>query len=458
MRFHGQVYIYKEENGTLQQICFFEHKNKSRILSLHWLNCRTLLTCQTEGKITLYYLKNDNIFPISYYTLPVCKERWTTTALFVKDNNFVVGDRKGNLHLFEFGKVEAVQSVKKVHNYLGVTNLIIDDEKIKSLGRNGSIKTFLFNKTLQLISSDKLPFTWLVNIIDDLLMAFSGNNFIIWNHKTKRIVFEKSCGGGHRSWDLFKNNNQITFSYIKNKLINTIHFQLNDFLPVDLIEGYQVKEINSVKIIKIFHDYIIISGGEDTSLRINLFNSNNFKNLITLKSQLSSIRTITMVEISKESDKNKMYLVFSAGGRAQIICWKLQLFTEDNYFKNLVCSEQHSYYKIINSDESEMRIMDLALTNIQDKLILFCACSDGNIKVFHVADNVGRYHLIFCRDIFYKLKCILKLCIVSIFSHNILLTMATDGNLVFWDVTNIFKDVKEIKPFHFIRGTSIWYN
>lgn len=451
--FQGQIYIYRQENDELQEIVSYEARTKTRIFSFHWIDCTTFLICQTEGILTLYILKNNNIALVSNFILPPSKERWSTSAVFI-EKYFVVGDRKGNLHLYKVGKSEAVQTMRRVHSHLGVTNLIQENDKIISLGRNATIKTFTVKGgALHLKSSNKLPFTWLVDIIGDLLLAFSGEKFVLWNYKTKRTIFEKSCGGGHRSWDFQNMNNCVLFCYIKDKIIHVVDLLLNNFSPVDLIEGYQVKEINSVKVINISDNYIVISGGEDTTLRVNLTNGARFDSLVSLKPHLSSIRTITTHKISENVNRSKqMYLVFSGGGRAQIICWKLEVFTEENCVKDVVCSEQHSYYKLIDCEESEMRIMDLTVTNIKNRLLLFAACSDGNIKIFFIdVDSSEKYHLKFYRDIFYKLKCILKLCTINIFYRVILLTMATDGRLVFWDASNVCRE-SEIKCFHSIQS------
>ncbi|XP_018562587.1 WD repeat-containing protein 6 [Anoplophora glabripennis] len=451
--FHGQIYIYKQENDELHEIVSYKTKTKSRIFSLHWISCTTFLTCQSEGIMTVYGLKNNNVVPLSNFILPPSKERWSTTAVFT-EKNFVVGDRKGNLHLFELGRLEAVQTLKKVHSYLGVTSLMMENNKLTSLGRNATIKTFtLKNGRLHLNSSNKLPFMWLANIIGDLLLAFSGDKFVLWNHEAKRVIFEKSCGGGHRSWDFHRTDNKVVFSYIKDKKIH-VDLILNNFSPVDLIESFQVKEINSVKIIKVFDNYVVVSGGEDTTLRINLHTKNNFISLVSLKPHLSSIRTIATYKVVKKSGgNNETYLVFSGGGRAQIICWKLEVLTTESAVKDVICSEQHSYYKIIDCEESEMRIMDLVVTSIQNQLLLFAACSDGNIKIFFIdVDSSGKYCLKFYRDVFYKLRCILKLCKINIFSRDIFATMATDGQLVFWDMSNICRSKSEIKWFHSIQS------
>lgn len=415
------------------------HQGKqSRVFSLHWLTCEIFLTCQKDGEITLFCIKEKTIVPVSKFLLPLSKERWTTTAAFCS-KNVVIGDRKGNVHLFEIGLVDPIQTLKKVHNHLGVTNVIFNNGQFISLGRNGVVKTFaLCSNSLVLHSSDKTPFMWLVDIIADLLFAFTGNDFIICEYKTKRILWKTACGGGHRSWDIVKNSEMILFSYIKDKVIHNFCIDLKTILPTNLIENFHVKEVNAIKTIKSSTSYIVISGGEDTTLRISLFNNNHtFINLITLKSHLSSIRALALQGIEKEL---KTFLVFSAGGRAQVICWKLKIEHK------VTCSEQHSYYRVIDNEDSEMRIMALSATYTNKKMLLFCACSDGNIQMFNIESTNGIYKLIFNRNLFYKLKCILKLCVINVLDNSVLVTMATDGKLAFWNIEEILS-YNTLKPF-----------
>lgn len=439
------MYIYKENDESLQKVCTFQAKNVTRIISCHWLSCDLLLICQDEGKLTLLHLQQSNIRPITSFILPQSSQRSTTSAIIL-DKNIIVGDRKGSIHLYKIGESKPVQSLPKAHSHLGVTNLLLDHHNLISLGRNSVIKTFSKNENkLTLISSDKVAYSWLLDIIDDLLIAFCGDNFIIWNYKTKKALLEKFCGGGHRSWDFFKQEHIISFIYIKDKFINKFEYDLHINKSYDLIEPFHLKEVNCMKIIKTSNQYILISGGEDTTLRVTSVNKNlnSFKNLITLKSHLSSIRCITIYKLGFKDDTNT-YLIFSAGGRAQIVCWTLEYLSK-NPEKDLLCRENHSYYEVIDNEQSETRIMDLCAIEVQEKIILFAACSDGHIKIFFVEKNEV-FNLKLHATIFYKMKCIFKVCNIFVCDKNILVTLASDGYLVFWDIEDIFLD-QNVKPF-----------
>lgn len=172
--------------------------------------------------------------------------------------------------------------------------------------------------------------------------------------------------------------------------------------------------------------------------------------MIVLKSHLSSIRAITSYNISEDSAKNESaYLVFSAGGRAQIICWKLDVFEENDCLK-VKCQEEHSFHEPLKSEESEVRVMALVVTKIKEMLTLFSACSDGNIKVFTIGNKNGKFELVFCRNIFYKLKCLMKLAGFIINKRHVLVSMATDGHLTFWDMSDLSNEA-DIQPFGYSK-------
>lgn len=407
-------------------------KEKSRIFSFHWITCSSFLICQ-YGNLILYFLKNNIPITISKFILPISKERWTTCALSIS-NHVIVGDRKGDIHLYNIGNPIALQTLKRVHSVLGVTKLLIEKDLIVSLGRCGRFNTFsLENNKLVPSTTVKLPFNWLLNVVDGYLFAFNNSDLIIWDRINQRTLFEIPCGGGHRSWDISKGNSQILFSYIKDKVINISRLDTIMLSPKNLISGYHIDEVNYVDIIHHKSGYILFSGGEDTTLRITTLLSNKFEQKLVLKSHLSSIRTICSYNV--KIDGINQVLLFSAGGRAQIICWQINI-------DSIKCREHYNYYEPLSNEDGEVRIMDVFVTYIKNISVLFCACSDGNIKIFCVGKHNNRYNLCFCRNIFYKLKCIMKVAVFNILGKSILVSMATDGCVTFWDISDVFSNVE----------------
>lgn len=319
-------------------------------------------------------------------------------------------------------------------------------------GRNSTLKKYQFHyKTHQLsiLSSDKLPFSWLgachFHELSTFVVGFSGSNLIVWDHNSRRILLENKCGGGHRSWD-YEIKKYLKFSFLRDKSIHTLSCDWKKLKPQDLIPGYHVNEINSIQIIPNRNSYLLISGGEDTTLRLAEIDSEgNFNKINVLKSHLSSIRTITSIKITNNLDR---YLLFSAGGRAQIVTWQFDVASSS--CANVLCRETHSYYEPLDKEESEMRIMNVCALNNEGTVILFCACSDGRIKIFRTLKTLEIQPV---HEINYKLNCIVLVRTIKIFDRTLLISAATDGNLVFWDVTNLLDEIKDSQDY---RKTEIF--
>ncbi|XP_060531970.1 tRNA (34-2'-O)-methyltransferase regulator WDR6 isoform X2 [Cylas formicarius] len=442
--YQGQIYIYKEINDKLKLAYVHTVLAHVRVYSFHWLTCQTFLICQEEGVLTLLYIHNESITQIQTFSLPVSKERWSTCACSTNDGHIVVGDRMGNIHLYILNKKIPISSLKKVHDHLGVVNLYANMKKITSLGRNGILNQYLIiNKTLQIVESTKTKLSWLASIVDEYLLSFSGKKFVISDLKFNRVLFDIDCGGGHRSWAVSNIcSNNLLFCFIKDKSVNCINLDLSNYIISDLLEGYHSKEINALETISFQNELIVISGGEDTTLKINSI-ANGFKLLKNIKIHLSSIRALAIYKIQQSHSSMDEYLLFSAGGRAQIICWHISFNTNNEY---LMCTEKCSYYKEIDQELPEIRIMDLVIADDDSKIVLYAACSDGNIKVFSMQKDANNYKLRFVRALFHKYICITRIRHEYVLNENVLVTAATDGHLVFWNVSDILLVDREVKP------------
>lgn len=131
--FDGEIYIYKETDG-LDLIAKCVSPQKARIYSFHWLSCNTFVTCSESGILSTWILNNEEIILNNLHLLPKSSERWTTAACIV-DDYLVVGDRKGNLFLYKFDGIHPIFSLKKAHNYLGITQITTYEGHVFTLGK-----------------------------------------------------------------------------------------------------------------------------------------------------------------------------------------------------------------------------------------------------------------------------------------------------------------------------------
>lgn len=326
------------------------------------------------------------------------------------------------------------------------------------LGRNGVLKVHVVEaseKQLLPKSSDKLPFNWLSKLEKydgkHLLLGFSGKNFLIWDCEDRRCILQYSCGGGHRSWDLYKINDTVIFAYLKEQFVNIVCTSWLTLCPVNVVQGLHSLVINSVSIIPIHSKkqiYVVVSGGEDTTFQLSTLHFLNtnvselFNTRETFKAHLSSIRTITYCFIHESSGESN-YLVFSGGGRAQIVLWLLTVQMQGDEIKSINCYEKYSYYENISSEESEMRIMDMTSIKRGNIVILFAACSDGKIKLF--TTDIENMNLTSAQVLMDKHKCILKICIFVVCDVTLLATMNTEGKIIFWNIEQLISSDMIIK-------------
>lgn len=232
---------------------------------------------------------------------------------------------------------------------------------------------------------------------------------------------------------------KLIFTYIKNKRINLIECNLKDIIGTNVIKGYHLNEINSLKMIKFdknSSECFFVSGGEDTVIRIcsKRFDDNlsDFKHLKMLKSHLSSIRAIAVLQV-----EDGRYFLFTGGGRSQIILWEAIFDEKGSDAMN--CSEKYNYYeKNSEKDESETRVMDMIALKVRNDVFLLAGYSDGIVRVFRILKK-----LVIIKDIaVYKAKCIFKISVITIKPHFVLVTMASDGCITFTNVTDIFSNIK----------------
>ncbi|KAK5650100.1 hypothetical protein RI129_001129 [Pyrocoelia pectoralis] len=454
--YHGTVHIYNQYSNQLIHVCSNESANKSRIFSLHWLSENNILTCEAEGVLCIWLIKYKSVVPEFHLRLPPSKEQWTTCACMCGQKLIAVGDRKGNIYIYTLQNIEPIQVIKKAHNYLGITNLHFRNGYLTSLGRNSLIKKYKFDQSIQQflhLSSDKVPFTWTAAVYDDdqftLLFAFLGKQFVVWDYNNRRTLLQFDCGGAHRSWDFCKLTDTVQFVFIKNKKVCVVKTDMNLFKTLHVMEGFHSSEINNALCLKLTNTtkYVLISGGEDTTIRLSEIDWGiipvKLKTINIFKSHLSSVRAITACSIESDSSYDR-YLIFSAGGRAQIILWELEINRNNNY---LNCSEKFSHYEALSSDESETRVMDLCCISTTNAVILIAASSNGSLRIFLVYNNENKnsYKMSAVGEFYFKSKCILKIKHFKVQNQDIVLSCCTQGNVTFWDFTRFILSVENSK-------------
>lgn len=479
-------------NGLLvifAEVCKFEPKlihcltqkiSDGRISSLIWLSDRNICVCDKNGVITIWNSHGGHCEKSNEFYLPSCKERWLTVAAIIPNinNALIIGDRCGNIHLYEKNSIHPVQTLSKVHGRLGSNFIKVENDKVITVGRDSSVKFFIVSVDknngkpyLHFLYYVKLPFNWIDRFIgktDHLLCGFRETDFIIWDLLENQQLFEIKCGGGHRSWDILKkwekcdgelNEYTLEFVFIKNSIINVFEIKNSDISKC-FVDAFHVKEINALKVIK--HDdqkFSILSAGEDTCLLFNQCKIDNenviFNNQLKISKHLSSVRCLCIYDLQEK------YIIFSAGGRAQICAWEL-CKPAHSYFFNCKELSQHlikgtdidkkgdkGWRQVEMNSDAETRFMSLAcldsshfphIQSTYNNIVLFSGCSDGYLRVYLFTD---KFELL--KSCHFNSKCILNVHVIIFKSHPIVFTMSTEGVISIWDF-NSLGDVDIFQP------------
>ncbi|XP_033222136.1 WD repeat-containing protein 6 [Belonocnema kinseyi] len=480
----GFVTIYQEiisEKGSELMWQVTEKILDSKIFSIQWLDNDAILICGSLGRLNIASVGSDGeIKLISDYILPESRERWITAAI-IYESLLICGDRAGSVFVFK-SLQKPVQTFYKIHGKFGIQSCRIRAGKLITAGRDGQLRFFqLRNENgeyfLDFESAKNMPMDWINRVVeteeDQYVFGFSEIDFVVYSISLRRILIRIPCGGGHRSWDCVIKKNILKFVFIRDKHVHLIKFLLHKLALPPLVEGFHLKEIYSLQSLKNFkNSCIFISGSEDCSLRISeavkskTRGIEDFKTLEILDGHISNVKCLAILNLENTEFFCKN-LLFTGGGRAQLKVWELILKLEKNFLKSedLSCKNLDSFMlrgtdkerkKIIkalkmNYDvDPETRFMDINVyvnPESSDLIFLFVACSDGFLRIFSF--NRDDLKLKIENTIEYS-RCILK---VHSFTHEdnlIVLTMATDGIINFWNFSFIKNQEKEKelpKPF-----------
>lgn len=458
---HKICSVYQYDVATNELNILFEETFPLKIIrSFHFLSDNEYIICDDEGNLALIHRATCQIY---YFTMPMSKERWATIA-HKYENFLLIGDRCGNLHLFqlEIFTIKFCFTLKHVHGHLGCTTItqLANDGLFQTTGHDGTMKTINLNveqKTLLIYLTKKCSIAWIDKVLATagLMCGFNDNYFVVWDERQQDIIFEVECGGGHRYWDFYVNHsNYFEFLYIRNKSMHKIEWSAisatDDRTLIIPKSNWHSKSCNHVICLpwdRCKENVLLISGGDDNLLKFSQFiqKSNQINHIEDMVQHVSNIRSICVMRI--ESNK---WFVFSAGGRAQICVTEvnvqsdtdIQLKEITNFMLNLNDFERRRQGKsnIVDFDpETRFMCSTIVTDNNIEPIRLVIGCSDGYIRQFKFVETTIQL----VNSIFYG-KCILNI----IHFNEILLTMATDGLICFWNMKNFESNLKPFYKLH----------
>ncbi|GAB6031566.1 WD repeat-containing protein 6 [Chamberlinius hualienensis] len=466
-----------------------------KVFTVKWVEQSHLLTCGMNGQMGLWHIKEMNNSIVSNLVaklyLPSCKHQWVSAAkLLTKYNKLICGSRGGSVYLYEVptskDRDEVVQSCQcfpRLHGSHGVSSIFVSDETkiIYTTGRDGTMTTFeLDSNSLNLLHKIRVPGCpkWISGIVhresDLLVFGFHDERFILWSERHQTVLSEIYCGGGHRSWDIYFRGSTFIFTYIKEGDIGVVTKDLKFILPTRIKFGNHIRQINHV-----YHLFIhgsksyFATGSEDNSIKIWSVNMEKSVDDVviehSLRGHISSVKTISSCLLPSSTDKRYDYLLVTAGGRAQIICWKLSFIIDENVVNNIKITAQHLLTYMLNPNncksrkpwedlsftiDPETRIMDSAVWKVENYdnncsdsvFIIAIACSDSYIRYYSYQLN-GDQMTLWVQHTPHGDHCILKLNHSYLYNYqkSVVITTATDGHAVIFDATQLERRIMDFE-------------
>ncbi|NXF77020.1 WDR6 protein, partial [Sclerurus mexicanus] len=460
------------------------------------------------------------------YLLPPCKQRWHTCAAFLPQGELLVcGDRRGSLLLFpcssssgwaaestsiangdtdlisEDSGSELEQSYLShkgalplepplfvlfgLHGKTGVTSVTCHKGYIYSTGRDGVYRQLrLQDQQLEVLRKHRpcKGLQWIEQLRftpdgDLLVLGFHADNFVVWSSRTGENLHCIPCGGGHRSWSYCSSPSAEVFAFIKSGDVMLYCHEAEPCEQQVLLASLHGREITCVRRLGAVEVpghtalNVLVTGSEDTTACVLVLSerSRAAVPLAHLSDHISSVRTLALAGPMGPGDEGfgeegLSALLFSAGGRAQIECYRLLCAGDPASESAVACQVIHvashrldehwerkkNRHKLIKMDP-ETRYMSLSVvpkttTKHLPTLwkFLAAACSDGSVRVFGLLEAARK--LVLVAESFHHQRCVLK---VEAFLHtgtggerrHLLCSAATDGSIAFWDITGPITDV-----------------
>ncbi|XP_062855151.1 WD repeat-containing protein 6 [Trichomycterus rosablanca] len=313
-----------------------------------------------------------------------------------------------------------------------------------------------------------------------VMVAFRSVHFILWDQLKRETLFSATCGGGHRSWAyIFPTQTPLsthtmgqgTLIFIKQGSVvmsRSLNSTSTEVTGHTLKEGLHGRGLSSVCHLGSISKgeasskpwEVLVTGGEDTTVTVLAVEPEHgtVKVLAIIADHISNVRALAAVrKVTRQegsADRRAHIpfstMLFSAGGRAQLQCYRL-LIDWDEQGNGPVCQvsqvaghrldeqweKKRNRHKTVKMDP-ETRYMSIAVVlNTTEEIILALACSDGAVRLFSVREDSRTVELLW--ESFHHQRCVLSAASCRVADPQgkrvLLFSGATDGAVALWDLT-----------------------
>ncbi|CAD5228236.1 unnamed protein product [Bursaphelenchus okinawaensis] len=310
---HKLHYIYSLEKPQKMKI-----EVQYSIVTLVVVNQYVLISDEHE-QCHIFKAEKGQIKEVGVITIP---SRHRISSGFVFGNIMVMGTTKGTVMVIDQHDFAVLETIPKAHKKESILNITAFGGSIVSMGKDGYVATWTYDKKLELISV-KGTIEWPCKVIKQgnevYLIGFHADKFVVINMETYLTEAEAPCGGGHRIWEYNAKENLL--EYIQKGELYTAKCNLT---KMKCLEGpYHSSESTCLTVVKdtssleVNNNIIrLVTGGNDTKVILYEYDSSidEIRVLQTSERPLSSVHNIA------SSGK----YVFTVGGRGEIIVWKVE--------------------------------------------------------------------------------------------------------------------------------------
>ncbi|KAJ8370163.1 hypothetical protein SKAU_G00101910 [Synaphobranchus kaupii] len=299
------------------------------------------------------------------------------------------------------------------------------------------------------------------------VLGFHSVFFVVWDPVRQERLLSVACGGGHRSWSYCPPSSSrragAALVFVKQGAVLATQAP-RDPQGVEsrgLRPGLHGRGIGCVcRLGWVGHWEILASGGEDTTLSVLALQplSGEHRVLSVITDHISSIRALATVPrgaapTDGQTAASLSALLISAGGRAQLQCYRLligsgsqlsppacQVIQVASHRLDEQWERKRNRHKTVKMDP-ETRYMSLAVLHDGTVgVLLALGCSDGAVRLFSVSEVDGRFRLLW--ESFYHQRCVLSVahcCLKDSLGNRRLFVFsgATDGSVALWDMSTL---------------------
>ncbi|KAJ8257222.1 hypothetical protein GJAV_G00183220 [Gymnothorax javanicus] len=374
----------------------------------------------------------------------------------------------------EAGMGSALQPVSTLfgaHGKQGVTWVCEHQGALFSCGRDGCVRELRVGPgaRLEVLRAERAcrGMEWVERVLVQdggrmLVLGFHSVCFVVWDPARQERLLSVSCGGGHRSWGFCPPRGPLVFLKQGAVLTSRASPGLCGGDSWGVKGGLHGRGIGCVcRLGRAGPWEILTTGGEDTTLSVLAVQplSGERAVLSVITDHISGVRALAAVPREQADEQTDgqtssfSTLLLSAGGRAQLQCYRLligwssqlglptcQVMQVAGHRLDEQWERRRNRHKTVKMDP-ETRYMSLAVLHDGTAgVLLAVACSDGAVRVFSVSEEDRRFLLLW--ESFHHQRCVLSVapcCVEDPLGNRRLFVVsgATDGSVALWDVSTL---------------------